>query len=216
MSRELIRPIPLVEELQRIGEFHNVVDILPRLATISKEIPMRKDTFREHVSNHVTHQKMGSYAGYIKYGPKTIAMHPQLYQPGFEQRFRDTLLHECAHMIAKHCFSHNGHGMLWRNTMAALGFENPKSEHYFHFDIDPDNKMNVKYQCLDCGKTYARMRRWPRDNGRWHPECKKANKPFAGAIMLVRHNSYGIELDLETARNPDVRKQIWEMFEPKW
>ncbi len=88
-----------------------------------------------------------------------------------EQRLRDTLIHEYAHLLAYDRFGPKAanHGPEWRTAMRELGAK-PERTHCYQVDRNK-TRQRVTYECQRCGKHLFRTRRLPSKHRYFHVDC---------------------------------------------
>lgn len=119
-------------------------------------------------------------AGMTYYRTNTIGLSSRILDT--EDRVRDTLVHEFAHLVAfeRHGQFGAGHGRPWKEAMLELGAD-PKVRHGYEVQRN-DPRQRVVYRCSRCGIEIARKRRLPRRRKYVHVDC-------GGGLSLVRIES---------------------------
>jgi predicted SprT family Zn-dependent metalloprotease len=88
-----------------------------------------------------------------------------------EERLRDTLVHEFAHLLAysRHGEAGRGHGHPWRAAMIELG-ASPETKHRYPCRRNRPRQV-VVYRCTACSVLIRRARRLPRRRKFVHVGC---------------------------------------------
>jgi len=88
-----------------------------------------------------------------------------------EDRLKDTVLHEYAHLLAFHRAGRagRGHGAAWRQAMADLG-QSPSVRHTYSCTRNTQRQF-VHYECATCGTRIVRNRRLPKRRIYLHAGC---------------------------------------------
>lgn len=139
------------------------------LAELARAHPLRRNPTLEWRRYRTT-------AGRAFYDRWAIALSESLIVD--EDRLRDTLFHEYAHLMAfeRHGMAGRGHGAAWKHAMRELGLE-PEVKHRYPCRRNVPRRT-VTYRCKRCGVAIVRRRRLPR-KGRWvHAGC-------GGSIQLL-------------------------------
>jgi len=120
-------------------------------------------------------------AGYAYYRQQAIGLSTLLITD--EERLRDTLLHEYAHLlaVARHGVKGAGHGLPWKEAMRDLGLE-PNVRHQYEVERN-QKKQEVIYRCTRCHEEFGRQRRLPRNRKYLHVNC-------GGQIVFVRVEAF--------------------------
>lgn len=97
-----------------------------------------------------------------------------------DERVRETLLHEYAHLVVYHRFGRRAkpHGPEWRAVMNALGLS-PERTHSYPPLPTPKPRRTLIYRCARCGEEIPRVRPLKRGRAYYHVKC-------GGAIRLNR------------------------------
>lgn len=135
--------------------------------------------------------------GQCDYGRRVIQLHSRIMPVAedhpdyvwYKKEYESTLKHEIAHLIAFHACGHSGHGAVWKKIDQAMGNDGVRcgdGKMFGYEDVATERKDQcVHYQCQDCQYVYKRSKRWSGD--RWHIQCKQANLPNAGHLLLIKH-----------------------------
>ncbi|MEQ1933281.1 MAG: SprT-like domain-containing protein, partial [Fimbriimonadaceae bacterium] len=88
-----------------------------------------------------------------------------------DQRMRDTLIHEYAHLLAfdRHGRDGSGHGQAWRQAMHDLGAK-PIVRHNYEVERRAMTR-NLTYRCVKCGIEVYRVRPLKRGYTYFHRDC---------------------------------------------
>lgn len=108
-------------------------------------------------------------AGVAYYREGAIALSKQILRD--QDRLRETLLHEYAHLLAvrRHGLRAAGHGKAWKQAMIDLGLE-PQVHHRYEVQRNK-RRQEVGYRCDKCGITIVRARQLPRKRKYTHTDC---------------------------------------------
>ncbi len=122
-----------------------------------------------HASPGIEWRNYRTTAGTAEYQRGVISLSRSLIID--EERLRDTILHEYAHLLAFQRFGvkGKGHGPAWREAMAELGAE-PEVRHQYECQRN-EKRQIVIYRCIRCGKQIQRRRRLPRRTTFVHLKC---------------------------------------------
>lgn len=96
-----------------------------------------------------------------------------------QQKVRDTLIHEFAHLLAYARVGRRGwgHGAAWQRAMADLG---APAEVYHTYPVKRNKpRQAVQYRCTRCGSTFVRLRALPKRRRYAHMHC-------GGGLELVK------------------------------
>lgn len=93
-----------------------------------------------------------------------------------EEKLRDTLIHEYAHLLAyyRHGREGIGHGKPWQDAMRDLGVE-PRVQHNYPVKRNAQ-RQQVGYTCQRCGTVLVRAKRLPKRRRYAHAGCGGAIK----------------------------------------
>jgi SprT protein len=110
------------------------------------------------------------------YGTFTIGLSRHVLTD--EERVRETLVHEYAHLLAyaREGKTGAGHGAAWRRAMADLGA--PANVRHRYEVRRNARRQRVAYRCRKCGKDFTRARRLPSTRTYVHAAC-------GGALQML-------------------------------
>ncbi len=152
--------------------------IPPRFRTLAEEIlDELETTFPLGYRPLILWKALRVAAGYAYYRQRAIGLSTRLITD--EERLRDTLLHEYAHLlaVARYGVKGAGHGRPWQEAMRDLGLE-PTVRH--QYEVERNQKtQQVVYRCNRCHEEFTRRRRLPRNRKYFHINC-------GGLIQFVR------------------------------
>lgn len=97
-----------------------------------------------------------------------------------EERVRETLLHEYAHLVVYHRFGRKPrpHGEEWKRVMTALGVSPERTHNYAPLPTSKPRRTLI-YRCARCGEEIPRVRPLKRGRAYYHVKC-------GGSVRLNR------------------------------
>lgn len=121
--------------------------------------------------------------GCCRYRDRVIEVSGFHWYHGKTEDINKTILHEVAHLLALHLYSHSGHGRIWKHIMRKLGVSPQRCGSYSSQEAAAA-RPKYEYKCADCGTVAPAYKRWRRQ--KYHATCQfRAN---GGNMILAKQN----------------------------